>query len=60
MPLTAVLVAVVAKSVTDLSWGESLLLGALLSPTDPVVSSTVVTNPRVPRVIGTRSTLSPD
>jgi sodium/hydrogen antiporter len=51
MPLTAVLVAVVAKSVTDLSWGESFLLGALLSPTDPVLSSTVVTNPRVPRVI---------
>ena len=36
---------------TSLSWGESFLLGALLSPTDPVVSSSVVTNPRVPRVI---------
>ena len=26
-------------------------MGALLSPTDPVLSSSVVTNPRVPRVI---------
>jgi NhaP-type Na+/H+ or K+/H+ antiporter len=51
MPLTAVLVAVVAKLVTDLSWTESFLLGALLAPTDPVLSSSVVTNPRVPRVI---------
>jgi NhaP-type Na+/H+ or K+/H+ antiporter len=51
MPLTAVLVAAVAKLVTDLSWTEALLLGALLSPTDPVLSSSVVTNPRVPRMI---------
>jgi NhaP-type Na+/H+ or K+/H+ antiporter len=51
MPLTAVLVAVVAKLLTNLSWVEALLLGALLSPTDPVLSSAVVTNPRVPRVI---------
>ena len=36
---------------TDLGWAESFLVGALLSPTDPVLSSTVVTNPRVPRVI---------
>ncbi|MEA2349438.1 MAG: sodium/hydrogen antiporter [Thermoleophilaceae bacterium] len=51
MPLTAGLVAVLAKLLTDLSWSEALLLGALLSPTDPVLSSSVVTNPRVPRVI---------
>jgi NhaP-type Na+/H+ or K+/H+ antiporter len=51
MPLTAVLVALAAHLVTDLDWTESFLLGALLSPTDPVLSSTVVTNPRVPRVI---------
>ena len=30
---------------------QSFLLGALLSPTDPVLSSTVVTNPRVPRLV---------
>ena len=51
MPLTCVLVAMFAKLVTDLTWTEAFLLGALLSPTDPVLSSSVVTNPRVPRVI---------
>jgi sodium/hydrogen antiporter len=51
MPITCVLVAVVAHVVTDLSWTESFLLGALLSPTDPVLSSSVVTNPRVPRLV---------
>jgi sodium/hydrogen antiporter len=51
MPLTAVLVAFVCHALTDLDWTESLLVGALLSPTDPVLSSSVVTNPRVPRVI---------
>ena len=51
MPLTAMLVALLARVLTDLTWGEAFLLGALLSPTDPVLSSSVVTNPRVPRVI---------
>lgn len=51
MPLTMALVAVTTKAVTNLSWTEAFLLGALLSPTDPVLSSSVVTNPRVPRVI---------
>ena len=51
MPITAGLVAVVTKALTDLSWTESFLVGALLSPTDPVLSSSVVTNPRVPRVV---------
>src|SRR5215207_8925578 len=51
MPLTAFLVDVITHLVTDLDWTESFLLGALLSPTDPVLSATVVTNPRVPRVI---------
>jgi sodium/hydrogen antiporter len=51
MPLTALIVALVTHSLTDLGWTESLLLGALLSPTDPVLSSSVVTNPRVPRII---------
>ena len=51
MPITAALVALVTHALTDLGWTESFLLGALLSPTDPVLSSTVVTNPRVPRAI---------
>jgi NhaP-type Na+/H+ or K+/H+ antiporter len=51
MPITAALVACAAKGLTDLTWTESFLVGALLSPTDPVLSSSVVTNPRVPRLI---------
>src|SRR3954469_5140301 len=51
VPITAVLVALAAHVLTDLSWAECFLVGALLSPTDPVLSSSVVTNPRVPRVI---------
>src|SRR3954452_11809324 len=51
MPITCVLIAWVTHLVTNLGWTESFLLGALLSPTDPVLSSSVVTNPRVPRMI---------
>jgi sodium/hydrogen antiporter len=51
MPITGALVACCAKAVTDMSWTECFLLGALLSPTDPVLSSSVVTNPRVPRIV---------
>jgi sodium/hydrogen antiporter len=51
MPLTCVLVALITHTVTDLDWTESFLVGALLSPTDPVLSSAVVTNPRVPRLV---------
>lgn len=42
MPLTAAIVAVVAHALIGLSWVESFLLGALLSPTDPILSSGVV------------------
>jgi NhaP-type Na+/H+ or K+/H+ antiporter len=51
MPITAAIVAVTAKWLVDVSWTEAFLLGALLAPTDPVLSSGVVTNPRVPRII---------
>src|SRR4051794_21466413 len=51
MPVTGALVALAAKALTDLGWTECFLLGALLAPTDPVLSSSVVTNPRVPRVV---------
>ena len=51
MPLTAVLVALATHTFTDLGWTESFLVGALLSPTDPVLSSAIVNNPRVPRLI---------
>jgi sodium/hydrogen antiporter len=51
MPVTAAIVALAAHVFTDLDWSECFLLGALLSPTDPVLSSSVVTNPRVPRLV---------
>jgi NhaP-type Na+/H+ or K+/H+ antiporter len=51
MPLTCVIVALATHALTDLGWAECFLVGALLSPTDPVLSSSVVTNPRVPRVV---------
>src|SRR6202034_1693619 len=51
MPITAGIVAVAAHLLVKLSWTESLLLGALLSPTDPVLTSSIVTNPRVPRLV---------
>jgi NhaP-type Na+/H+ or K+/H+ antiporter len=51
MPLTAVLVALATHALTDLDWTESFLVGAMLSPTDPVLSSAIVNNPRVPRLI---------
>ena len=49
--VTAAIVAVAAHGLIGLTWVESFLLGALLSPTDPILSSGVVTDPRVPRVI---------
>jgi sodium/hydrogen antiporter len=51
MPITGAVVAVAAHWIVGLGWLESALLGALLSPTDPVLSSSVVTNPRVPRIV---------
>jgi NhaP-type Na+/H+ or K+/H+ antiporter len=51
MPITAAIIALVAHLTVGFSWVEAFLLGALLSPTDPVLSSAVVTDPRVPRVI---------
>src|SRR5919199_865732 len=38
MPITALVVALIARAVTDLTWTEALLLGSLLAPTDPVLS----------------------
>jgi NhaP-type Na+/H+ or K+/H+ antiporter len=51
MPVTCVLVAAACHALIGLDWTASLLVGALLSPTDPVLSSSVVTNPRVPRLV---------
>jgi NhaP-type Na+/H+ or K+/H+ antiporter len=52
MPLTMGLLAVCAKLLfPQLDWAECFLLGAVLSPTDPVVTSTVVTTKRVPALV---------
>lgn len=52
MPLTLVFLGLVAKLLFPaLTWAEAFLLGAVLSPTDPVVTSAVVTAQRVPRLI---------
>jgi sodium/hydrogen antiporter len=51
MPLTAAIIAVGTHVLTGLNWTESFLVGVLLSPTDPVLSSSVVTNPRIPAFV---------
>jgi NhaP-type Na+/H+ or K+/H+ antiporter len=51
MPLTTVIVAAATRLLIGLSWTESFLLGALLAPTDPILTSSIVTNPRVPAVV---------
>src|SRR4051794_18291999 len=52
MPLTMFLLAVAAKLLfSELEWAEAFLLAAVLSPTDPVVTSTVVTSQKVPEVV---------
>ncbi|MDH4176417.1 MAG: cation:proton antiporter [Thermoleophilia bacterium] len=57
MPITLGLLALAAKGLfPSLSWPEAFLLGAVLSPTDPVVTSAVVTAERIPATI--RQTLN--
>jgi NhaP-type Na+/H+ or K+/H+ antiporter len=51
MPLTTIIVAAAGRLLVGLSWTESFLLGSLLAPTDPVLTSSIVTNPRVPRLV---------
>ncbi len=51
MPVTAIVVTLLTRVLVGLGWTESLLLGALLSPTDPVLSSRVVTDERVPALV---------
>jgi len=52
MPVTMVLLALGAKLLfPDLGWAEAFLLGAVLAPTDPVVTSAIVTARRVPQLV---------
>jgi NhaP-type Na+/H+ or K+/H+ antiporter len=49
MPITLVLLGLAAKALfPSLDWAEAFLLAAVLTPTDPVVTSSVVTSPNVP------------
>jgi NhaP-type Na+/H+ or K+/H+ antiporter len=49
MPLTLALLALGAKGLfSELSWAEAFLLAAVLTPTDPVVTSAVVSSEKVP------------
>ncbi|MDQ4115916.1 MAG: cation:proton antiporter [Actinomycetota bacterium] len=49
MPLTLVLVAVASHYLVGLDWTTSLLVGAILSPTDPVFASAIVARTGVPQ-----------
>jgi sodium/hydrogen antiporter len=51
MPITLLLLGLMAKAIFPLSWAEAFLLAAVLTPTDPVVTSTVVTAQRVPAIV---------
>ena len=52
MPITMALMALAAKALfPELSWAEAFLLGAVLAPTDPVVTSAVVTSRLVPAAV---------
>lgn len=48
LPLTLVGTALLAHFVAGLSWAESFLLGAILSPTDPVFAAAIVGRKEVP------------
>src|SRR3954449_5329704 len=52
MPVTLGLLALMGRAIfPDLTWAEAFLLAAVLTPTDPVVTSTVVTAQRVPSIV---------
>ena len=47
--LTTVGVAVVAHAITDLGWAEAFVLGAVVSPTDPIAATAIGRRLGVPR-----------
>jgi NhaP-type Na+/H+ or K+/H+ antiporter len=52
MPITMALLALAAKILfPSLGWAEAFLLGAVLAPTDPVVTSAVVTSRVIPSAV---------
>lgn len=48
LPLTLLVTALFARYVAGLGWPESLLIGAILAPTDPVFAAALVGNDKVP------------
>lgn len=48
MPLTFIGIAVLTKALTPLDWTASFLVGAILSPTDPVFASAIIGRTDVP------------
>ena len=48
LPLTLLFTALFSHFVAGLPWGESFLVGAVLSPTDPVFASAIVGREEVP------------
>ena len=48
LPLTLLITALAAHWLVGLGWAPSLLIGAILSPTDPVFASALVGNDKVP------------
>jgi NhaP-type Na+/H+ or K+/H+ antiporter len=52
LPITLLLMALAAKVLfPEFTWAEAFLLGAILCPTDPVVTSSVVTSQRIPKIV---------
>jgi len=48
LPLTLLATALAGHYLVGLDWAESLLIGAILAPTDPVFASALVGNDKVP------------
>ena len=48
LPLTLLFTAVLAKILVGIPWTEALLLGAVLSPTDPVLATAIIGRQEVP------------
>ncbi|TDC78954.1 cation:proton antiporter [Actinomadura sp. 7K507] len=59
LPLTLLITAALAHYVMGLGWIESLLIGAVLAPTDPVFAAALIGNEKVPprlrRLLNTES-----
>ncbi len=49
MPITLLITALLAHYVAGLPWVESFLIGAALSPTDPVLVSAIVGSKKIPQ-----------